>query len=169
MKFPRKLMLVIASSCLALAQGCAHIERAEYDPCADQTSNRPSRSARQIIACYSLEIPFRLTVVDATTRTTVPGAIAVDDWYLPAPPGEEDGRFGTSREDGIIQGVAWTLTGVANPYTNACFRSKFRGILVEIRKDGYAYHREYVGLPAAEGDVVDLGTIKLVPVSAAEE
>lgn len=47
------------------------------------------------------------------------------------------------------------------PYINACFRSRFRGILIEIRNEGYIPYRGYVPLPAAEGDVADLGVIRL--------
>lgn len=153
------LFTVVA--CVALLPGCAHIERAEYDPCADGSRGRSSGGTSLIVACYALEIPFRLTVVDATTQAPLVGAIAVDDWYLPPSDGFEDDKFGVSVEDGVIEGKAWTLVGVPTPYTNACFRSRFRGILIEIRNDGYIPYRGYVPLPAAEGDVADLGVIRL--------
>jgi hypothetical protein len=51
---------------------------------------------------------------------------------------------------------------VANPWNNECFRYSFRGILIEIRKEGYIPYRGYVPLPAAEGEIADLGVIQLV-------
>jgi hypothetical protein len=66
-----------------------------------------------------------------------------------------------STDSGLIEGEVDTFTDVGNPWNNECYRYSFRGILIEIRKEGYVPHRGYVPLPAAEGDVVDLGVIRL--------
>ena len=67
-----------------------------------------------------------------------------------------------STDSGLIEGEVDTFTDVANPWNNECFRHSFRGILIEIRKDGYVPYRGYVSLPAAEGEIADLDVIQLV-------
>ena len=152
----------VVATCLVLAQGCAHMERAEYDPCAEGTRDKFSKNGHQVTACYTLDIPFRIRLIDAATQLPIAGAIAVHDWYIPAPPGVEDDKFGISLEDGVMNGTATTIAGVPNPYSNACFRRDFPGILIEFQQVGYARYRCRVPLPAAEGEIADLGVIQLI-------
>jgi len=160
MQFPRKSMLAVAS-CLALAQGCAHMERAKYDPCARQAESRNSNSGPQVISCRLFHIPFRAQLLDARTGEPIPSAAAMNCTNLLGEAADDGPVVAFSTDNGLIEGEVDTFTDVATPWNNECFRSTFRGILIEIRKDGYVPHRGYVPLPAAEGEVADLGVIRL--------
>lgn len=169
MKIPRKLMLVIASSCLALAPGCAHIERAEYDPCTRQAERRSSNSSVQIISCRLFYIPFHAQIVDADTSEPIATAVATNCTNVLGESTNDGPVVAFSGESGMLEGEVSTFTDVANPWNNACFRHNFPGILIEVRKNGYIPYRGYVPLPPAEGDIAELGVIALTPGAAVKK
>ncbi len=161
--------LSVAASCLVLAQGCAHVERAEYDPCARQAERRNSNESVQIISCRLFYIPFRAQILDAGTGAPIPVAAALNCTNVLGEDANDGPVVAFSTDRGLLEGEVGTFTDVANPWNNACFRSRFRGILIEVRKDGYAPYRGYVALPAAEGHVTDLSVIALTPDVDVEE
>lgn len=152
-----------AACCLVLAQGCAHVERAEYDPCARQTERRNNNASVQIISCRLFYIPFRAEVVDADTGEPIATAVALNCTNVIGEAVDDGHVVALSADNGLIEGEVDTFTDVTNPWNNECFRHSFRGILIEIRKDGYVPYRGYVPLPTAEGAVADLGVIQLAP------
>lgn len=159
----RMAFLSVAASCLILAQGCAHIEHAEYDPCARASRGNVTGSGQVVVSCYTLSIPFRAKIVDAKTELPIPAAAVVNCLNVLGEPAS-DGRVAAfSSDDGNVNGVVETFIHTSNPYFNECFRNSFQGILIEIRKDGYVPFRGYVPLPTAEGEQVDLGVIQLAP------
>lgn len=151
------------AACLAFAQGCAHVERAEYDPCARQAARRNSDAGPRIISCRLFYIPFRARIVDADTGGPIPSATAMNCTNVLGEAVGDGPVVAFSAHNGLIEGEVDTFTDVANPWNNECFRSTFRGILIEIRKDGYVPYRGYVPLPTAEGAVADLGVVQLAP------
>lgn len=159
--------MTVVASCLVLAQGCEHIERAEYDPCARARETRWTGSGRMVIACSTLSIPFRAHIVDARTGEPIPSAAAMNCTNVLREAADDGPVVAMSTDSGLIEGEVDTFTDVANPWNNECFRHSIRGILIEIRKDGYVPYRGYVPLPGAEDDVAELGIIRLVPLEEA--
>jgi hypothetical protein len=153
--------MAMVGCCLALAQGCAHVERAEYDPCARQSERRNSDSGPRIISCRLFYIPFRAEVVDAETGGPIATAAALNCTNVLGEAADDGPVVAFSADSGLLEGEVDTFTDVANPWNNECFRSTFRGILIEIRKEGYVPFRGYLPLPATEGEVVELGVIRL--------
>ncbi len=154
-------LLSVVASCLVLAQGCAHMERAEYDPCARERDASWTGSGRMVIACSTLTIPFRAQILDAGSGEPIASAAAINCTNVLGETADDGPVVAMSTDSGLIEGAVDTFTDVGNPWNNECFRHSFRGILVEIRKDGYSAYRGYVPLPPAEGDVAELGVIRL--------
>ena len=152
----------VVATCLVLAQGCAHMERAEYDPCAHRNTWRDRSTGPLIVACYNLAIPFRARVVDAATGAPLAAVAVLRGQNAIEEPITDGPALGWSSPDGEVDLAALMLVGTPNPYSNACFRRDFPGILIEFQQDGYAQYRCRVPLPAAEGEIADLGVIQLI-------
>ena len=149
--------------CLILLQDCVHNKRAKYDPCARASRGNVTGSGQVVVSCYILGIPFRAQIVDANTSLPVPTAAVINCLNVLGEPASDGPVAAFSADDGNLNGVVETFIHTATPYFNECFRSTFQGILIEIRKDGYAAFRGYIPLPTADGEEVDLGVIQLVP------
>lgn len=149
--------------CLILVQGCAHIDRVEFDPCERASRGNVTASGQVKISCYILGIPFRARIVDANTALPVPAAAVINCLNVLGEPASDGPVAAFSSDDGNVNGEVDTFIHNANPYFDECFRNSFQGILIEIRKDGYVPFRGYVPLPTAEGEQVDLGVIQLAP------
>ncbi|MBL7646689.1 MAG: hypothetical protein JNK74_10920 [Candidatus Hydrogenedentes bacterium] len=161
MKISLTRWMALLGSSLAFAQGCAHMERAEYDPCARQAERRNKNAGVQIISCRLFHIPFRAQILDAGSGEPIASAAAVNCTNVLGEAADDGPVVAMSTDSGLIEGEVDTFTDVGNPWNNECFRHSFRGILVEICKDGYSAYRGYVPLPPAEGDVAELGVIRL--------
>jgi len=152
----------VVALCLVVLQGCAHMERADDDPCAGWRGGGVTRmtGGGLVISDYALEIPFRVRVLDVDTGAPLYGAFAVGETYYPDEEWPDETRFGTVGDDGVMEGRAWTLVGTPNPY-HPCFRQRSRGVLVQVLCPGYGSYRGYVHVPPSEGERVEWGTVYL--------
>lgn len=146
-----------------VAAGCAHIES---DPC-DRRSSGHRGSSSVVIADYILEIPFQVTIRDAVTGLPIPDATLFDGNYGLTPPDWPEAVLGNVNAEGFFQGVAWTLTGNENPYTE-CNQKRFRGVPVLAGHPGYYAKVILVELPEQDGMTADMGVVYLKPEEQTE-
>jgi hypothetical protein len=162
------VMLIVAAG--LGAAGCTTVASTDADPCAGWRGGGATRTTggSLIMADYELEIPFRVRVLDIDTGAPLSNAFAVDETHYAGDDWPEESPLGTVGDDGILQGVAWTLVGTPNPY-HPCYRRRFRGILVQVSCPGYGSFRGYVPLPSSEGVQVNWGTVYLKRTEHAAE